>query len=373
MNAPVSYHLDKFPPESLEWERLIPLLGPAGAAIARYDGLLSAIPNASVLLSPLVTQEAVLSSAIEGTQATMSEVLEVEAGGEPAGLTEPRRGDIFEVINYRAAMNECVKALATRPLSQHMLRQAHEILMRGVRGQRKTPGSHRVDQNWIGPHGCRIDEAEFIPIPPEHLQSGMDQWEAFLNSTQPDALVQLAILHVEFEALHPFRDGNGRLGRMLIPLFLFAKKQLSGPNFYVSGYFETRREEYIDRLRAVSRDDNWTDWCVFFLHALIAQATDNEGKAREILSLYNEVKRKIVDLTHSQHAIRAVDFLFKTPIFNGRNFKAEAEMPRPTATRILNLLHSAGIVKLVRSAQGRQPAIHSFPALLNIAEGRSVF
>ncbi len=264
MSVPVSYHLGKFPPADLDWRPLIPLIGKANAALARYDGLLSAIPNASVPLSPLTTQEAVLSSKIEGTNVTMGEVLELEAGGEPADFTQPKRDDAEEVLNYRIALNICAKSLAERPLSQHLLREAHAVLMRGVRGQDKTPGQYRVDQNWIGPKGCPIEEAGFVPIAPEHLQAGMDAWMAYLNDeTQPDPLVQLAIVHLEFEALHPFCDGNGRLGRMLIPLYLYQRRLLDSPNFYMSGYLEAHREAYQERLRAVSRDGFWTAWCAF--------------------------------------------------------------------------------------------------------------
>ncbi|MCE5336159.1 MAG: Fic family protein, partial [Desulfobacteraceae bacterium] len=216
--APVRYHLGKFPPKTLDWARLIPLIGPANAGLARYDGLLSAIPNAHILLSPLTTQEAVLSSRIEGTRVTMGEVLEIEAGAESEKLTQPKRDEAEEVLNYRKAMRSCIAEMGNnRPVSQHLIRGAHALLTRGVRGGDKSPGSYRKEQNWIGPKGCSLEESSFIPIAPELLQSGMDEWERYLHSTsEPDVLLQLAILHVEFEALHPFQDGNGRIGRMLI-------------------------------------------------------------------------------------------------------------------------------------------------------------
>lgn len=229
---PVNYQLGNFPPEELDWKRITPLVGSANAALARYDGLLSAMRDASVLLSPLTAQEAVLSSRIEGTQATMDEVLEVEAGGTPAGMTEPQKSDAFEVLNYRKAMRLASASLANgRPLSQHLLREAHAVLMEGVRGREKSPGNYRSQQNWIGPHRCQIHDASFVPIAQAHLQSGLDSWEKFLlDDSFPDPLAQLAIVHVEFEALHPFEDGNGRLGRMLIPLYLSSKKLLTGPH-----------------------------------------------------------------------------------------------------------------------------------------------
>jgi Fic family protein len=371
---PVHYHLGKFPPISLDWPQLIPLIGPASAGLARYDGWLSALPNADILLSPLTTQEAVLSSKIEGTHVTIGEVLEIEAGGDSDAITQPKRDDAEEVLNYRAAMRACIAEMKQRPLSQHILRAAHSLLMQGVRGRDKFPGSYRKDQNWIGPKGCTIEEARFVPVAPEHLQAGMDEWERYLGNTeQPDALIQLAILHVEFEALHPFQDGNGRLGRMLIPLFLYQRKLLASPNFYMSGYLEAKREEYQERLRAVSRKNDWTGWCVFFLQGIRQQSGENERKARAILSLYERVKTQVVDLTHSQHSIRALDFIFKAPIFTAPTFIKFSGIPKPTASRILTLLRGEGLFHTVQEGRGRRPGIFVFRELLNIAEGREVF
>lgn len=374
MSTPVHYHLGKFPPATLAWEQLIPLLGPASAGLARYDGLLSAIPNAAVLLSPLTTQEAVLSSRIEGTEATIAEVMEVEAGGKPEGMTESKRDDVGEIINYRAALQICTREVSTRPLSQHLLRQAHAALMKGVRGRNQSPGSYREKQNWIGPEGCPIEKARFVPIPQEHLQSGMDAWERYLvNIDVPDPLVQLALVHAEFEAIHPFKDGNGRLGRMIIPLFLFTKKLLSGPDFYMSAYLDTHRKEYVERLRAISADGDWTGWCAFFLRALADQAAENERKARAILDLYSRMKKQMVALTHSRHSIRATDFLFETPIFKAPDFIKRSAIPKPSATRILTLLRNERILHSMRQGRGRRAGIFAFRELLNIVEGRKVF
>jgi Fic family protein len=372
MPEPVRYHLGAFPPIRLDWMPLLPLIGQAAATLGRYDGLLSAIPNASVLLSPLTTQEAVLSSRIEGTRVTMGEVLELEAGGEPADFTEPKRGDVEEVINYRMALNFCSESLVDRPLSQHLLREAHALLLRGVRGQNKMPGQYRLDQNWIGMTGCAVEEATFVPIAPEHLQAGMDRWIDYLNDeTQPDPLVQLAVAHGEFEALHPFRDGNGRLGRMLIPLFLYRRKLLSSPSFYMSGYLEAHRDAYQERLRAISGRNAWTEWCVFFLRGVIEQAVENERKARTILSLYEDSKEKIVTLTHSQHAVRALDFLFQQPIFAAPHFVDGSGIPRPSALRILSMLRKFGLLRTLREGKGRRPGIFAFSHLLDVVEGRS--
>lgn len=368
---PVKYHLGMFPPRQLDLQTLFPLIGPATNALGRYDGLLSAIPNKHVLLSPLTTQEAVLSSKIEGTHVTIGEVLEIEAGSDAESLTAPKRDDAEEVLNYRASMLSCTQELRHRPLSQQILRTAHSILMKGVRGRDKSPGSYRQEQNWIGPKGCSIENASFIPVAPEHLQAGMDSWEQYLNSTtELDILVQLAIIHVEFEGLHPFKDGNGRLGRMLIPLFLFQRNLLSSPDFYMSGYLEKNRDEYQEYLRAVSRDGAWTEWCAFFIRGITEQAAANEAKARSILELYEKIKIRVVELTHSQHSIRAVDFLFNSPVFSTSTFIAASDIPKPTANRILTLLRDEKILLVLREGKGRRPALYCFPDLLNIAEGK---
>ena len=372
--GPVRYHLGEFPPKALDWARLIPLLGPANAGLARYDGLLSAIPNAHILLSPLTTQEAVLSSKIEGTQVTIGEVLEIEAGGDSAAFTQPKREDAEEVLNYRRAMRACVGEMEHRPFSQQLLRGAHALLMQGVRGRDMAPGNYRDEQNWIGPTGCTAETASFMPITPEHLRFGMDDWERYFGSTaEPDALVQLAVIHVEFEALHPFKDGNGRLGRMLIPLFLYQRKLLTSPVFYMSGYLERKREEYQERLRAVSRDGDWTAWCVFFLEGVREQAGENERRARSILALYDRIKTQVADLTHSQHTMKAVDFLFQTPIFGAPAFTNHAGIPKPSASRILALLRDAGILLTLEEGRGRRAGIYAFRELLNVAEGSEVF
>ena len=353
---------------------MIPLIGPANAGLARYDGLLSAIPNAHVLLSPLTTQEAVLSSKIEGTVVTMGEVLEIEAGMESEAFTGSKREDAEEVLNYRKAMRACVGQMEDRPLSQHMLRGAHALLMQGVRGSDKSPGGYRELQNWIGPKGCPLENARFVPVPPTYVRQGMDDWENYLNSTtQPDVLVQLAILHVEFEAIHPFLDGNGRLGRMLVPLFLYQRKLLASPDFYISGYFETNGDEYRDRLLRVSSDGDWTGWCSFFLQGVREQSGENERKARSILALYDKVKAQVVDLTRSQHAIRAADFIFQSPIFAAPLFTNHAAIPKPSANRILRLLRDRQIVRPIVEGRGRRPGIFVFRELINIAEGRDLF
>jgi len=371
--SPVHYHTGKFPPQRLKWEQLIPLIGPASAALASYGGLLRAVPNADVLLSPLTTQEAVLSSRIEGTQATMGEVLEYEAGGPSEALAPKKVDDIHEVLNYRRAMREAVKILDELPLCQRVIKRIHSILLEGVRGHAKARGRYKPVLNYIGPEGCNLSRARFVPVAPEHVAEGMSRWEKYLHSETPDRLVQLAIAHVEFEALHPFLDGTGRLGRMLVPLFLYEKKLLHAPVFYLSEYLEANRQEYYDRLLAVSSKNDWTGWCQFFLRAIVQQAAENEAKARRILELYQNKKDWMVRTTRSQHSISALDFIFNQPVFSLSHFVTDSHIPAPTARRILKLCHTNGLLKEIQAASGRKSTIYAFPELLNIAEGRPVF
>ncbi len=372
---PVRYHEGGFPPpaDAIDWRRLIPLIGPAHDAIARYDGVLAALPNAQVLLSPLTTQEAVLSSRIEGTQATMGEVLEYEAGGGPDPSETKRVEDIQLVVNYRKAMWRAREELRKVPLSGRVLCAAHAELLAGVRGQERRPGEYRAAQNWIGPDGSTPETARFVPIPQVYLHEGIGRWENYLHSDQPDLLVQLAIVHAEFEAIHPFADGNGRLGRMLIPLFLLCRKVLSEPTFYISAYLEARRGDYYDQLLAVSRDGDWTGWCEFFLRALVAQADSNTAKSKEILRLYEAKKDWIMAQARSAYAIRVLDFIFNRPVFKSSDFVSQAEIPRRTAFRILPVLKEGGLLRELRAGIGPRPAILVFPELLNIVEGRQVF
>jgi Fic family protein len=375
---PVEYHYDRFPPTEFDFNKLMPLVGPANRALARYDGLLSAIPNATVLLSPLTTQEAVLSSRIEGTQATMGEVLEFEAGQDlvsPNGkFSLEKRNDIQEVLNYRKAMRHAMHLLETLPLSQRVILDVHQVLMDSVRGHGKAPGQYRKIPNWIGPAGCSMEQASYIPISADKLPEGMSVFEKYIHAeTVPDALIQLAVLHAEFEALHPFLDGNGRLGRMFVPLFLWEKGLIHQPMFYISAYFESHRDEYYQRLNAVSSDGDWTGWCAFFLKAVTQQAKANENKAKTIIDLYNAKKAELVELTHSQYGILALDWIFERPIFKATDFIQNVSIPEATARRILGQFSEAKWLRTLEEASGRRSAVFGFSELLNIAEGRIVF
>lgn len=372
MAKPVHYHLGKFPPTNLDPTRLLPLVGEARAALGTYNGLVASIPNANVLLSPLMTQEAVLSSKIEGTTVTLGEVLEIESGN--VKTDKAKLDDAEEILNYREALLFSSKSIADRDFSLHMLRETHSLLMQGVRGQTKKPGSFRTMQNLVGRKGCTMETASFVPVAQEHLQDGLDGWMNYCQGkSEADPLLQLAVLHVEFEALHPFNDGNGRLGRMLIPLFLCYRGLLSEPNFYMSGYLERNRREYMDNMREVPRSDDWTNWCEFFLEGVIDQASGNEQKARAILDLHQHTRHAIADLVRSGASAKIVDFLFSTPIFTNVRIAEAIGLQTRSVSKVINKLISSEIVTQFRPGSGRNPGLYAFPKLLNIVEGEEIF
>lgn len=247
--------------------------------------------------------------------------------------------------------------------------------MQGVRGYNKAPGNYRrlPDTCWIGPPGSTIETARYIPCPVEELRSAMDMLESYLHEEPPDSLVQLAIVHAEFEAIHPFLDGNGRMGRLIVPLFMFTKQLLSSPSLYISEYLESHREEYYDGLLAVSRDGDWTGWCVFFLTAVTEQARTYQEKVHELLALYDDRKEQIVEATRSQYSGKILDWIFARPIFQTTDFVKNSDIPEPSARHILRVLKDQGLLKEIVKSRGRQPATIAFVDLLNIVEGRRLF
>ncbi len=302
----------------------------------------------------------------------MGEVLEFEAEGDSKEISWDKVADINEILNYRKSMWHATELLEKLPLCQRVVKTAHQTLLQGVRGQGKSPGEYRKIPNWIGPRGCPIEDAKFIPISADKLDEAMGKWENYIHEDAPDILVQLAVLHAEFEALHPFLDGNGRLGRMCVPLFLFKAGLIQSPMFYISAYFEKNRDEYYDKLLSISRDNDWNSWCLFFLKAIQIQAMENQVKASKILHLYESKKNQLVDLTHSQYSIHALDFIFSRPTFKSTDFTSIKEIPTPTAKRILTTLRNNGLFAVLRESRGSSPAIYAFTELINIAEGKDI-
>ena len=361
---------DKLPIEKLDWKRLAPYTSKATMAVARYDGTLVGMINAAVLFSPITSREAVLSSRIEGTQASLVEVLRHEAGEQ---YDEAKKGDIHEIINYRRALLLGEDSLKNRPISLQFIRELHTLLMQDVRGGDKTLGTFRAEQNWIGKKGTPIEEARFVPPNPMVMQDALENFERYVNMDDTDPLVQLAIIHAQFEIIHPFCDGNGRLGRMMVPLFLYEKKVLQRPTFYLSEYLEEADEEYRARLLSITNDNDWQGWVEFFLVALHQQAERNTEKAISIFALYEEMKVHFANITHSQYAQTTLDAFFNRPILNSSDFLKISHIDnRGTANGILRSLVEDGVLQIIREGSGRTPAIYVFPALINIAEGKVV-
>lgn len=367
------YEPQELPIADIEWEPLIPLIGKANRALAKYDGVLSAIPNPAVLLSPLTTQEAVLSSRIEGTQATLGQVYLFEVDEETEGSS--LREDIFEILNYRNAIAQAKEELEHKPFNLNLLKTLHSTLMDSVRGSNKARGKFRTTQNWIGSPGTPIERASFIPPSPEKLLEYLSVWEKYYHSDRPDELVQLAVLHGQFEIIHPFLDGNGRLGRMLIPLFLFEKNILTQPTFYLSMWLETHRQEYYDRLKQLSIDrKSWNSWIEFFLKGLIEQAQANIDISNDILTLYRKMKERILHITHSQYAIPLLDQIFKKPIFEGRQLEFGAHSPtRTVVSKLLKQVAGENVINVLRKGTGSRGTVYVFADLINLCEGKKVF
>ena len=365
----VRYHEGKFPPDNLDWGRIAPHLARASSEVARYDSFLGVIPDRDLLLSPMLTAEAANSSRIEGTRATMSDVLAYEAG---ITLIDPeKRNDIQEVLNYRNAIHVAERMLQELPLTGRFLRSAHEVLLQGVRGEMKSPGRYRTDKVWIGPNSD-ITNARYIPPDANNVPDAMARWECYVNDDDVIPLIKAAVAHAEFESIHPFADGNGRIGRIAIPLMLEMDEVISGPCFYLSEFFEHKNTEYQDRLLAVSESNEWTEWCIFFLDAVATQAKENNRKANGVYELYKRVTEYLANTVRSDSAVKIAPHLFSMPIFPTTIFTNYAGLTPTTAKRVINALKQEQIVIEIEPHRGSKPAVLAFPELLEIVENVSL-
>lgn len=344
---------------------IMPALLAATDALARYDELLKFLRNSEILLAPLRSHEAIVSSRMEGTISTLDEVLQYEADEEGGRTGLHHRRDTIEVFMYQRALRQAQKALEeSQPFSEHLIKATHASLMAFGRGAKTNPGKYKQEQNYIGEKGS--GQIQFIPISPEQLPGNMDNLVSYINNNPTFPLVRIAVSHLEFEALHPFGDGNGRLGRMMITLLLWKFGVITQPHFYVSGYLEENRDEYIGRMRAVSEKGDWSNWVIFFLETLAEQAFRNIDTANKISTLYEEMKPQFRELLNSQWAVHAQDFMFENPKFRNNRFTGKSGIPKPTATRISRVLSENGILKQVIPSAGRSPAMYSFEPLLEI-------
>jgi len=365
MNAP--YIPDDLPLPNLDYGRLIGPVGQARDALATYNALLSRLENPALMLSPLMTQEAVLSSRIEGTQATLEDVLDFDAGqvftGEPGN-------DIQEITNYRTAMTQAFAHLQEMPISLWMIRQMHQTLLNSARGQNKSPGKFRDQQNWIGPPGSyKFEDATYVPPDPTQLMGHLENWETYLAFEDREPLVQSAIIHAQFEIIHPFLDGNGRMGRLLIPLYLYQRQLLAYPAFYMSAYLGRNRSQYYERLRAITAAGQWSEWCEFFLMGVAQQAWRNQITLHKVEDLRAKTVEVVSSLTHSLSAPKLVQALFAQPVFVARDFVVRTNLNKRTAANHLHQLKEAGILTVDRKAAGTKPKRLAFTKLIKIVVG----
>lgn len=362
-----TYHAGAFPPATLDYEAVLGPLEEAAASLARYDTKMSGMVNGELFLTPLRRQDAVTSSRMEGTISTIEELYRLEAE-EDAGSADPyreARNDDIETYLYSRALRNAQQALAEgAPLGEHLIRTAHQQLLSFGRGARKRPGSYKIEQNYIGDE--KRGKIHYVPIAPEHLAPAMTDLVRFMNESAMRPLIRTAIAHVEFEALHPFEDGNGRIGRMLITLMLWKLGILSQPNFFVSGYFEANKDEYIERMRAVSTTGDWTGWVVFFLQAMHEQATVNIQTADAIFHLHTEMRERFREVLNSQFHDQALDFVFASPVFRNDRFVDRSGIPASSARALSRRLVEAGLLRTMEPAAGRRAALYAFDPLLDL-------
>ncbi len=349
----------------MDYGKLVHALVRATEALARYDQMLRNMHNSEILLGPLRSQEAVISSRIEGTISTIDEILEyeAEADGDDTRATAYRT-DVFETVLYQRTLKRAQKALEDGyTLSASFIRSLHQQLLSFGRGANKAPGAFKHEQNYLADGAKAV---RFVPIRPEQLAGGLEAMFRYLEEGNDPVLIKTAVMHLEFEALHPFQDGNGRIGRMLIPLYLWHTGIISAPHFYISGYFEENKDAYIDGMRAVSALGTWEAWCLFFLKAVEQQAVRNLRVAESIQALYGEMKATFAAKLSSRWSVAALDFLFTYPVFRNNKFTASSGIPGPTASRFTRALLEDGLIIQRQAASGRRPALYSFEPLMRL-------
>ncbi len=321
-------------------DALVLALSRADSALSELSGLGRLIPNPHLLIAPYVRKEAVLSSRIEGTSTDLSELLKDEAG---AHVPERDPADVREVRNYVSALEYGVRRLKTLPLSLRLVRELHERLMRGVRGDRSTPGEFRRSQNWIGPPRSTIETATYVPPPVEEMSACLNSWERFLHERGklPD-LIACALMHEQFEAIHPFLDGNGRVGRLLITLYLLERERLSQPLLYLSAYVERNRDEYYALLQAVRTRGEWNSWLLYFLRGVDEISKEAVDRAWRLTNLREKLRKK---LARHGTAVQLLDELFKNPYVTVARAQKLLGVTNPTARQAVKRLQGAGILQ----------------------------
>jgi Fic family protein len=339
--------------------QLATVLAKAGTALGRLDGVAATLPNPELFVAMYVRREAVLSSQIEGTQSTLDDVLAFEIDPDRQSLP----ADIKEVVNYVTAMNYGLERLGTLPLSLRLLREIHGLLMTGTRGGNKSPGQFRENQNWIG--GPTLVDAAFIPPPPHEMRTALGNLERFLHDSGGlDPLIVCALAHAQFETIHPFLDGNGRVGRLLITFLLCHEKVLQRPVLYLSHYLKQHRASYYDRLMAVRVAGDWEGWLRFFLTGVAEVAREAEQTARRIVQLREDVRLRAQDARMSASAFRLITHLFEQPIINVNAARDQLGISYVAANGLIKELSEVGI--LTETTGGNRNRIFRFDPYLDL-------
>ncbi|MFH1943894.1 MAG: Fic family protein [bacterium] len=355
------------PPKIQYDETIIHKTAEAERILGELSGMGRILSNPYLLIAPYIRREAVASSSIEGTQASLSDLFFFEAE-EPE---KPLVPDVKEVRNYVRAMEYGIERLVKLPVSVRLIRELHRILMEGVRGEYSTPGGIRRSQNWIGSPGCTIKEATYVPPPLNEMKQSLSDWEKFLHA-EPDIppLIICALMHYQFEAIHPFLDGNGRIGRLLITFYLCERGYLSQPLLYLSRFFDRYRDEYYRRLLCVSQYGEWTDWILFFLRGVIQQSKDAIKDSERILDLHFQYQRelqatkKIPDTAH-----RLIDEIFQNPILSISGLAKKWDVPFNSVKRGVNRLVEVGILKEITEKK-RNKLYQATKLIRLLTEGR---
>ena len=338
---------------------LLKRLDEASRSVSVLAGVGETIPNPNLLIRPFMRREAVLSSSIEGTQASISDLFIYEASGI-------RRRDVVEVSNYTRALDLGLDLLNTLPISLRLVNRVHESLLTGVRGNEKRPGELRNAQVWIGHQGADIRDARFVPPPPHMLSELLLDWERFVNEESDlPPLVQCALMHYQFEAIHPYLDGNGRVGRLLIIMFLCAKRVLSEPLLYLSAYFEKDKNQYYDQLLGLSQTGEWNVWLDYFLKGVAEQSQDALDRVRRIRQLQDRYRLDFQDRRASANTLRLVDQLFASPYVTGPWAAKVLNVSQTGARRIIDSLVSYGVLEEV---EGMWPRVYVARELLEAIE-----
>ena len=344
---------------------LVDSLDEASSAVANLAGVGETIQNPHLLVRPFVRREAVLSSRIEGTQASISDLFQYEASG-----SRRPRGDVEEVANYVEALDHGLNLLAELPISVRLINQVHSVLMRGVRGGEKRAGELRDGQVWIGSAGAPIEEARYVPPPADLVRDLLFDWERFVNECDTlRPLFQCAMMHYQFEAIHPYLDGNGRIGRLLITLFLCAKKILPTPLLYLSAYFERDRSAYYDQLFRLSATGDWEAWIVYFLKGVAEQARDALLRVRRVRALHEQKRQVLLERRESANALLLLDEIFARPVMTAGEAARLLDVTPAGARRILERLVQAGIVS--EGIGNKWPKLYIATDLLHVIEAQT--